>query len=130
MRKADWPQRLKECRGGVSQGEFAAKLGVSRSAYVEYEKGSRSPNLETLIRLVEVTGRSLDWLATGVAAQQSAPQLDTDVLQQVIRAVQDEVPDIDALSKAKLISRLYKDRILALSKENEASPLSRGKEAS
>ncbi len=72
-------------------------------------------------------GVSIDWIATG---EEQVSVLDFDVLRQVVQAVQEEVPKIDAESKAKLIVRLYKDRILGLQKENEEARPKRGKAAS
>lgn len=46
----------------LSQTRFAALLGITGDAYGFYERGEREPSLNTLARLREVTGVSLDEL--------------------------------------------------------------------
>ncbi len=122
-----WGQRLKALRGDFTQRQFAAQIGVSLTSYVEYEKEARAPTLETLIRLQEVTGASLDWLAAGHSTE---PNLNVQVLEGVIEAIELEVPDIDAKSRAKLVLLLYKDRMKAISSEPEVMVPAAGKIAS
>jgi transcriptional regulator with XRE-family HTH domain len=115
-------------RGDLTQRQFAGKIGVGLSTYVEYEKETRSPNLETLIRIHEATGVDMHWLAAGVSTPSN---LDVQVLEGVIEAIELEVPDIDAKSKAKLVVLLYNDRIAALQREHgDGTPVERGKIAS
>lgn len=40
-------------------------LGIKRGTWANYVKETTSPSLELLIRIQELTGVSLDWLATG-----------------------------------------------------------------
>lgn len=48
--------RLKELRTqlNLSQDELGTKVGVSKAAICEYEKGSRNPTLKIFIKLVNI----------------------------------------------------------------------------
>lgn len=63
----DIGKRIKELRKrlGLSQREFAEKIGRALNSVQRYENGSRTPD-ESTIRLISQTfGVSLDWLKTG-----------------------------------------------------------------
>lgn len=62
--KRYFPTRLKELRDaiGVSQDEIAGALGVSRSTIGYYEKGDRTPDIDMLDRIHELTGCSIEYL--------------------------------------------------------------------
>ena len=47
---------------GYTQEQIARKLGISRSTYTNYERGNRSPDLETLERISDVLDCTLDEL--------------------------------------------------------------------
>lgn len=55
-------ERLKEIRQdlAMSQKDVAEEIGVTPSAYANYEQGTREPNLETLIRLCEALNVTAD----------------------------------------------------------------------
>ncbi len=51
---------------GLTQGQLAAKLGVSRPAVNQWESGAREPRgVDALVRLAEALGCTLDWLCAG-----------------------------------------------------------------
>ncbi len=47
---------------GISMKEAASRLGMPYTTYVNYEKGTREPNSETLILLAEFYDTSIDYL--------------------------------------------------------------------
>lgn len=47
---------------GLNMREAARQLGMPYTTYVNYEKGTREPNLETLISLAKFYGTSIDYL--------------------------------------------------------------------
>lgn len=47
---------------GFSQEKLAKKLGVKTNTICQYETGKRSPNIETLKKIAEVLGCSVDEL--------------------------------------------------------------------
>ena len=55
-------RQLRESRG-LTQSAVADKLICDQSLYSRYERGLRSLPLETAIRLAEIYGVSLDYLA-------------------------------------------------------------------
>jgi transcriptional regulator with XRE-family HTH domain len=60
--------RLAEVRveSGLSQTDFAARLGVSLRAYQSYERAEREPPFTLAVRLYREFGVSPLWLALGV----------------------------------------------------------------
>lgn len=48
-----------------TQEDIAKFIGITRPAYTAYESGSRQPDYDTLIKLSEYYGVSLDYLLTG-----------------------------------------------------------------
>lgn len=60
--KSKFPEHLVMFRmkKGYTQAQVAAKLEISRSTYANYESGNRSPDFETLERIADVLGCSLD----------------------------------------------------------------------
>ncbi len=57
-------ERLKRLRkeNGVSQKEVADYLGVSVSAYSNYEQGIREPSLDMLLKLSDFFDTTCDYL--------------------------------------------------------------------
>lgn len=56
--------RLKELRTSkkMYQKDLAEMLGVDRTTYAKYESGASEPNHETLLKLAEIFGVSVDYL--------------------------------------------------------------------
>ncbi len=46
----------------MSQAELAEKLGVSQQTISKYERGTREPDNETLVKLAEIFNCSIDYL--------------------------------------------------------------------
>lgn len=57
-------QRIKQLRQefGLSQRDFAEKIGVTASALSAYEKGTKNPSVNVAINIASVFKVSLDWL--------------------------------------------------------------------
>lgn len=47
---------------GYSQEEIAEKIGISRQAYVKWESGTTTPNIDKALSLAEVYGVTIDGL--------------------------------------------------------------------
>lgn len=64
---------LREARSaaGLTQAELAERVGVTQSVVSAYESGRRQPSLDTLRRLVEGTGQSLE---LSLRSQQDLPR--------------------------------------------------------
>jgi transcriptional regulator with XRE-family HTH domain len=122
-RKAGIGERLKAVRAGLSQAAFAAMTGVNATSYGMYERDERSPDFAWLARLKRATGVSLDWLATGEGEMRGTAGggIDAQLLAQIVEAVEETTPPIDAASKSRLIARLYADRIKTRTEAAEAA---------
>ncbi len=58
-------ERIKSLRmEGETQVQFAERLGTTQASISRYVNG-RQPDRETLLKIAERTGASLDWLLTG-----------------------------------------------------------------
>jgi len=47
---------------GLTQAEVARRVGLTRAAYVNIERGTKNPSLETALRIASVLGRSVEEL--------------------------------------------------------------------
>jgi|GEM_PF-2996366 len=56
--------RLKQARkiAGMTQPQFAQKLGIVLSGVVAYEGGKREPSMSRLIQFADILDVSIDWL--------------------------------------------------------------------
>ena len=60
-------RRLREIRGfDETQKQFAEKLGITQSMLSRLEKGYTNPPLNILVKLSEVSGKSIDELVKGL----------------------------------------------------------------
>ena len=57
-------ERLKDVRkdSGMSQADVASEIGVTKSAYANYEQGIREPSLRVLKLICDVLDVSCDYL--------------------------------------------------------------------
>jgi transcriptional regulator with XRE-family HTH domain len=62
-----FPQRLKELRmqKGISQKEFAHITNLNYAQYNRYEMGDRMPSTDTISKLADALGVSVDYLLEG-----------------------------------------------------------------
>lgn len=60
-------------RPNLDRGAFAAAIGLEAQTYRRYELAETEPNLDTLRKIREVTGISLDVLIYGEPADVKAP---------------------------------------------------------
>jgi transcriptional regulator with XRE-family HTH domain len=79
-------QRLRELRAGLTQAEFAARLGVTQTQYHRYETGKRLAPDRLLQAVAQLKGLSADEVAWGQAppAAAVAPPSPGDSLGQAV----------------------------------------------
>jgi len=67
--------RLKELREskGLNMREAARLIGMPYTTYVNYEKGAREPNSETLVQLADFFETSIDYMLCKTDFNQYAP---------------------------------------------------------
>jgi len=77
MYKEQFSARLKAARErtGFSQRDIAREINISQPSLALYETGKREPDIETLGKLAEYYGISIDWLF-GLGTQGSRPNYD------------------------------------------------------
>ena len=73
--------RMKQLREerGITMKDVACKLGIPYTTYVNYEKGTREPNSEMLIKIADFYNTSIDYLL----CKPNAERIDDDVLDKV-----------------------------------------------
>ena len=86
---------------------FSAQVGSNKTSWANYESGKQAPDLYLLIRIHQLTGASIDWIANG-GESASAP-LDEETLAAIIRGIEGEMPNLEPGAKAKLIVRFYEE---------------------
>ena len=72
---------------GISQGQLATLLEVSRQAVSKWENGQTSPDTLRLIRLAEVLDTDVEYLATGNRTVQEPAPIVVNVVEKVDRYV-------------------------------------------
>lgn len=60
-----FPERLKQVRGKLDQGEMSTQLGIHLTSYGRYERGERSPDLEFIEKVCRTFNVSPTWLILG-----------------------------------------------------------------
>lgn len=68
--------KLRELRKncGLTMKELGAEIGVAESTISQYETGKRQPDYETLLKLGEFFGVSVDFLLTGDESKKAPTQ--------------------------------------------------------
>lgn len=72
----DLGRRVRQARRmtGQNQADFAAAVGVSRSAVANWETGNGVPDMPNMIRIAVHSGMGFEYLATGRNEQQFPAQ--------------------------------------------------------
>lgn len=73
---------------GISQGELAVSLGVSRQAISKWENDQTSPDTLNLIRLARILDTELEYLATGVHPVYEPAPVVVNVVEKVDKVVE------------------------------------------
>lgn len=68
--------KLRELRKkcGLTMKELGAEIGVAESTISQYETGKRQPDYETLLKLGEFFGVSVDYILTGEETKKAPTQ--------------------------------------------------------
>lgn len=84
-------QRLRELREslGISQREFAKRIGMSQSTYAHYEAGTHTPSAAGIAIICSTFGVSERWLRTGEGEMYT----DNERKLRVMRAVEEVFSD-------------------------------------
>ena len=103
-------ERIYELRSkaGLSQGELADSLGVSRQAVSKWENNSSVPDLDKLLKMSELFGISLDGLVKGDTAQEIKSGYD------VKEAAEETAPAVNTVADVQENGRFPVRKIFAL----------------
>ena len=113
--------RLAEARTriGDNQTDFAQKLGLKNyQSWQGYEKGLKSPKIDMIYRIAELTNTSVDWLVSGNGPTSSAVSearlgeaFDSELMKLIVVSIEGWLEDTDqfipAEKKAQLFILLY-----------------------
>ena len=82
-----WGERLQIARGRLSQDKFISELGEgwNRRSLSNYENELSPIDIERLIRLREVTGCSIDWIAVGDGTHRPIEDVPDYVVRQLVK---------------------------------------------
>ena len=60
----EFSERLKSLRkqAGFTQVDVASKLGISQQAYASWERGSKKPTQDNLVKIAQILNVSVDYL--------------------------------------------------------------------
>lgn len=104
---------------GMTQGEIADELGISRGCLANYETGKRSPDGDMLKKLAQVLNVSIDFLMTGSDVR--SVTLNEEELKVYTKANEKlkEYGDIINLNEVNVISRIQLVDFFQYLKEKE-----------
>ncbi len=105
--------RLKELREskGLNMREAARLMGMPYTTYVNYEKGAREPNSETLVQLADFFETSIDYLLCKTDLNQYAPaQSVTPAHVRGLPVLSDD--ELELVEKYRQLTELNKGRVL------------------
>jgi transcriptional regulator with XRE-family HTH domain len=74
--KSNLGSRLKELRGNLSQAEMAGRLGTAQSTYSAWERGTREPDIDTILSVVAMFSVTSDWLLGAAKFRHAVPSSD------------------------------------------------------
>jgi transcriptional regulator with XRE-family HTH domain len=64
--------RIKKAFKGASDSYIYKQLRVSKQAFNQWKSGKTKPGLDKLIRISELTGKSVEWLKNGIEPEKAA----------------------------------------------------------
>ena len=67
------PDKIKRIRGDLTQAKFAGLIGVNQGTVHKYEKGISAPSDETLKKIADHGGVSVEWLLSGDIKEGAGP---------------------------------------------------------
>ncbi|MGN0704533.1 MAG: helix-turn-helix domain-containing protein [Lentihominibacter sp.] len=98
--------KLLRLTNGFSQEELAERLFISRTAYMDYEKCTRAPDLQTLDALSRIYNISLDTLVFHDLSQGSLYRIYLNEDQRKLCALLSEYENLTASSKGVIMERI------------------------
>lgn len=98
---------------GLTQAEFAESLGLSLTAYKNYEKGTREPPASVLILLCTIYDATPAWLLKGETSENVAKALDVAKTEACFRYLdvfkKDQKLQLDRHQQAKAFNVIFQN---------------------
>lgn len=88
---------------GLSQGQVAEMIGVSRQAVSKWESGQNSPDTVKLIRLADILDTDVEYLATG----RDLPKAERPIVVNMVKKV-DKVIEVEKVVEKPVIKRIIR----------------------
>ena len=100
---------LKQLRkqSGFTQKEIAKQLGITVSAYGNYELGQRQPTPEMLCKLADIFEVSVDYLLGRETAQKNTALIEKDGITDVAKNFIKEFQDVLSEKRFRDLAKLY-----------------------
>ena len=114
----DFPQRLRELRRkrNLSQNDLGQMIDLHYTHIGRYERGLSAPSTETLYKLANALGVTMDWLLEGETRKVAESKLEDKELLFLFQQVE-QLPDDDKAVIKKLIDAfITKKKIQTLAK--------------
>lgn len=104
---ADRIQSIRK-QAGLTQVELADKIGVSKSQYIRYETKNVQPPADTMNKLADALGTSVDFLISGDKSDKAKASLKNSELLQRFKEM-DSLPEDEQSILIKIISAYVRD---------------------
>ena len=65
---------------GLSQKEFAEKIGIGFRTYTRYEVGERKPTIDSLLSIAQIGNKSLDWICNNQFSEKKNTNINNNVV--------------------------------------------------
>lgn len=84
--------RIKEIREdlGISMAQFARLIEATPGAVNNWEKDVREPSIDTLIKIANIGGKTLDWLLLGNETKETKSSVIITELREKLNVIQKE----------------------------------------
>lgn len=105
--------KLKELRGSRTQEEIANQLGMNRQTYRYYEAGERNADYDTLFKIADFYGVSIDYLlGHDVKDNQSVAKTNITNIKPIELIDTKNIQDVERNSKINIINNIINTMII------------------
>lgn len=114
MKLAERLVKLRKAKG-LTQNDVAGHLGISRGAYANYELGTREPDTDTLIKLAELYGVTVDYLLgrsnVPVYTNQDTHMTMDEEWMELIRQIRELGTELEATALLRSATQMSKEQL-------------------
>ena len=112
-------RRVRKIRGGLSQSEFARRIGVPNQNGVSRYEGGRIPPPELLVKIARFGKVSVDWVLTGRSLEGASLAAEHRPAYRAAIPAADRIPGVESLtpSQRELVLKLIR-ALVSKNREN------------